>query len=160
MQPAFIMMISNEIAEVFENDTSGKAAIGSGYTYSGHAVGAAAAIACLKETERLQVNDNAAARGAQLFAGLASLQNKHSIIGDVRGGEGLMCAMELVSDRQTKAPIDKKTIATLHRATYEAGAMVRISGNNVILSPSLIITQAQIDTILAALGAGFDAVGG
>ena len=68
--PFGAVMISDEVAEVFETDTSGRAAIGSGYTYSGHPVGAAAAIACLKETERLQVKDNAAARGAQIFAGL------------------------------------------------------------------------------------------
>ena len=156
--PFGAVMISDQLAEVFEKDTSGKAAIGSGYTYSGHPVGAAAAIACLKETERLQVKDNAAARGDQLYSGLIALQDQHAIIGDVRGGEGLMCALELVSDRDTKAPIDKKTIAELHRVTYEAGVMIRVSGNNVILSPSLIVTEAHVQTILSALGSGFDAV--
>jgi len=156
--PFGAVMISDQLAEVFEKDTSGKAAIGSGYTYSGHPVGAAAAIACLKETERLQVKDNAAARGDQLYSGLIALQDQHAIIGDVRGGEGLMCALELVSDRDTKAPIDKKTIAELHRVIYEAGVMIRVSGNNVILSPSLIVTEAHVQTILSALGSGFDAV--
>ncbi len=56
---------------MFEGDKTGAAAIGHGYTYSGHPVGAAAALACLAETERLNVPENAAARGAQLFAGLA-----------------------------------------------------------------------------------------
>ena len=155
--PFGAVMVSGPVAEVFETDKTGKGAIGSGYTYSGHPVGAAAAIACLKETERLSVKDNAAARGAQLFAGLQKLQDKYALIGDVRGGHGLMCALELVSDRASKQPIDKATTATIHRATYEAGAMVRVSGPNIILSPPLILTTADVDTILRALDAGFTA---
>jgi hypothetical protein len=153
--PFGAVMVSDAVGEVFEKDTTGKGAIGSGYTYSGHPVGAAAAIACLKETERLQVKDNAAERGAQLIAGLQALKDKYDLIGDVRGGHGLMCAIELVSDRATKTPIDKKTIGAVHRATYQAGAMVRVSGNNVILSPPLVLTSADVDTILSALDYGF-----
>jgi hypothetical protein len=156
--PFGAVMISDAVAEVFESDTSGKGAIGSGYTYSGHPVGAAAAIATLRETERLNVKDNAAARGAQLFAGIESLMAKYPMIGNVRGGHGLMCALELVADRDSKAPIDKKTIATVHRATYEAGAMIRISGNNIILSPPLVLTEADVNSVLAALNEGFSAV--
>jgi adenosylmethionine-8-amino-7-oxononanoate aminotransferase len=156
--PFGAVMISDAVAEVFEGDTSGKGAIGSGYTYSGHPVGAAAAIACLKETERLQVKDNAAVRGAQLYEGLLALKDKHALIGDVRGGHGLMCAIELVADRASKAPIDKKTIGQVHRTTYENGAMVRVAGNNIILSPPLVLTQADVNTILTALDAGFAAV--
>ncbi|CUH64504.1 Taurine--pyruvate aminotransferase [Thalassovita gelatinovora] len=156
--PFGAVMVSDAVAEVFEKDSTGKAAIGSGYTYSGHPVGAAAAIACLKETERLQVKDNAAARGKQLYDGLLRLGEKYELIGDVRGGHGLMCALELVADRDTKAPIDKKSIGTLHNVTYEAGAMVRISGNNVILSPPLILSEAHVNTILNALDQGVAAV--
>lgn len=157
--PFGAVMISGAVAEVFEGDTTGKAAIGSGYTYSGHPVGAAAAIACLKETERLQVKDNAAARGAQLWEGLKALKEKHALVGDVRGGHGLMCAVELVSDRATKAPIDKKTIGAVHRVAYENGAMLRVSGPNIILSPPLVLTEAHVDTILTAMDAGLTAQG-
>jgi adenosylmethionine-8-amino-7-oxononanoate aminotransferase len=156
--PFGVVMLSEAVAEVFEMDTTGKGAIGSGYTYSGHPVGAAAAIACLKETNRLQVHLNAAARGDQLFAGLQALMARHEVIGDVRGGQGLMCALELVSDRAAKTPIDKKTIGRVHRATYEAGVMVRVSGNNIILSPPLVVTETDVARILSALDAGFIAV--
>ena len=157
--PFGAVMVSDAVADMFEGDTSGKGAIGSGYTYSGHPVGAAAAIACLRETERLQVKDNAAARGQQLFEGLLALKERYARIGDVRGGHGLMCALELVSDRTTKAPIDKATIGAVHRVTYESGAMVRVSGNNIILSPPLVLTEADVTTILTALNAGFAAAG-
>ena len=155
--PFGAVMICDGVADVFESDTSGKGAISSGYTYSGHPVGAAAAIACLKETERLNVKDNAAARGKQLFDGLQALKAKYDIIGDVRGGHGLMCALELVSDRTTKDPIGKKIIGQIHRTAYENGAMVRVSGNKIILSPPLIVEAAHIATILSALDHGFKA---
>ena len=156
--PFGVVMVADAVAEVFESDTTGKGAIGSGYTYSGHPVGAAAAIACLHETERLQVHLNASARGDQLFAGLQALMARHEVVGDVRGGHGLMCALELVSDRVSKAPIDKKTIGRVHRATYEAGVMIRVSGNNIILSPPLVVTEADVAKILSALEAGFSAL--
>ncbi len=157
--PFGAVMISEKVADVFEKDTTGKGAIGSGYTYSGHPVGAAAAIACLKETERLNVKDNAAARGDQLFAGLKALEERYGLIGDVRGGHGLMSALELVSDRASKTPIDKKTIGTVQRVAYENGTMVRVSGNNIILSPALILSEGDVKTILSSLEKGFVAVG-
>jgi 4-aminobutyrate aminotransferase-like enzyme len=111
----------------------------------------------MEETVRLKVNENAAARGAELFAGLQELATQHNLIGDVRGGHGLMCALELVSDRATKAPIDKKTIGTIQEVAYQNGAMVRVSGPNVIMSPPLVLTSDDVQTILSALKAGFSA---
>ncbi len=147
-------MISGAVAEVFESDTTGKASVDQGYTYSGHPVGAAAALAALSEIKRLRVWENAAARGEELFAGLQKLAEKYDVIGDVRGGEGLMCALELVSDRATKAPIAKHLPLQVQKAAYEDGVMVRVSGNNIILSPPLIITSDDVAKILSALDTG------
>ena len=155
--PFGAVMISDKVAEVFEKDETGRAAIGHGYTYSGHPVGAAAAIACLKETEKLDVASNAGARGAELYAGLQGLTEKHELIGDVRGGHGLMCALELVSDRDAKTPIDKATIGRIFEATYDAGVMVRVSGPNIIMSPPLILTADDVQQIVDALDAGLAA---
>ena len=156
--PFGAVMMSQAIADTFENDKTGVANIGHGYTYSGHPVGAAAAIACLAETIRLNVVTNAAARGAQLFEGAEALKEKHNIIGDVRGGHGLMTALELVSDRDTKAPVDKELPVRLQEAVYDNGVMVRVSGPNLILSPPLILTEADASQILTALDAGFAAL--
>lgn len=156
--PFGAVMIADSVVEVFEGDTEGKAAIGHGYTYSGHPVGAAAAIACVTDTLRLNVKENAAERGKQLYEGLQELFADFDVIGDVRGGHGLMCALELVSDRDTKTPIDKVTPAKLQKAAYENGAMVRVSGPNVILSPPLIVTSGDVNTILAALRSGFQSL--
>jgi adenosylmethionine-8-amino-7-oxononanoate aminotransferase len=149
--PFGAVMLNDKIADVFESDKTGGASIGSGYTYSGHPVGAAAAIACLNETLRLDVRVNAAARGTQMIEGLHKLADKHEMIGDVRGGHGLMSALELTSDRATKAAPDKATVGKVYKTAYENGVMIRISGPNVILSPPLIITEAEVSQIIEAL---------
>ena len=156
--PFGAVMIAEGVAQVFETDESGRAAIGHGYTYSGHPVGAAAALACLAETKRLNVIDNATARGAQLFDGLMRLKDKHDVIGDVRGGKGLMLAVELVGDRASKSAPPKAQPGQVQAVAYQQGAMVRVSGPNIILSPPLVLTAEDATVILSALDAGFAAL--
>ena len=145
--------MADEIA--FQGANTIAAMIGHGYTYSGHPVGAAAALACLKETKRLNVIENAAARGTQIFDGCKALMEKYDIIDDVRGGIGLMTALELVSDRASKKPIDATTAMKVQESAYQAGAMIRVSGPNIILSPPLILTEEDASIILSALDSGF-----
>ncbi len=155
--PFGAVMIGDHLTETFETDGTGAAAIGSGYTYSGHPVGAAAAIACLNETIRLNVAENAAVRGTQMMAGLEALKAKHELVGDVRGGEGLMSALELVGDRATKKPLDAARIKTVFDVIHAHGVMVRVSGPNLILSPPLVVTEQDVNDILSALDAGLAA---
>ena len=157
--PFGAVMISDKVAQVFESNKSAVGSIGHGYTYSGHPVGAAAALATLKETRRLNVADNAAARGEELLAGLKKLRDKHELVGDVRG-KGLMCALELVSDRAKKSGAAKDVIQKVQDATYDAGVLVRTSGANVIMSPPLIVTAENVQTMLTALDAGLTAARG
>lgn len=156
--PLGAVMINDRIANAFESDSSGKASIGHGYTYSGHPVGAAAALAALEETKRLNVAENAAKRGTQLFKGMSVLADKYEIIGDVRGGHGLMTALELVADRDSKAPANPALGLTMQKAAYKAGALIRVSGPNVILSPSLIISEDEINGVLGAVEEGLKAI--
>jgi adenosylmethionine-8-amino-7-oxononanoate aminotransferase len=149
-------MISETIADAFENNKDAFGSIGHGYTYSGHPVGAAAALATLAETQKLNVAENAAARGDELLAGCRGLQDKHEIVGDVRG-KGLMVCLELVADRESKEPINKDAIEMALATAYQEGVMIRISGNNIIISPSLVITADHVATIVAALDVGLTA---
>lgn len=151
--PLGATLIGERVAEVFEADRSSFGAIGHGYTYSGHPVGCAAGIAALAETRRLRLDENAAARGAELADALARLKQKYEVVGDVRS-KGLMAALELVSDRTTRTPVDKAVVAAVADGAYEADVMVRVSGNNVILSPPLIVTPADIAAIAEGLDAG------
>ena len=65
-----------------------------------------------------------------------------------------MAALEVVADRDTKAPADKAVLAAIQEGSYRAGAMVRVSGNVVILSPPLIISSEDVARIAAGLDAG------
>lgn len=157
--PFGAVMIADKVAEVFESDRTAAGSIGHGYTYSGHPVGAAAALATLKETSKQNVAANAKVRGDELIAGLEALKTRHELIGDVRG-KGLMCAIELVSDREKKSGAAKDVVQKVQDVTYDAGVMVRTSGANVILSPPLIVTANDVARILAALDAGLTAARG
>ncbi len=157
--PLGAALVSEGVAEVFEGDTSGVANIGHGYTYSAHPVGAAAAIACLAETRRLDVRKNAAARGSEFFEGLLAVKDRHELVGDVRGGHGLMSAVELVSDARSKTPVDAAVAASVQRKAYENGAMIRISGHNVLLSPPLTISSDDIQAVIAAIDRALEEVG-
>ena len=68
-----------------------------------------------------------------------------------------MTAIEMVSDRATKKPIDAGTAATVQEVAYQNGAMVRVSGPNLILSPALIVTEDDCNILLSAIDAGFAA---
>jgi len=99
------------------------------------------------------LNEKAAERGAELHAALAALKEKYEVIGDVRG-VGLMAGLEFVSDRDTKAPLDPKSMATIADVAYEAGVMIRVNGNLIILSPPLIVSSADVQKIAAGIEAG------
>jgi adenosylmethionine-8-amino-7-oxononanoate aminotransferase len=154
--PVGAALMSGKVAEVFEN-AGPDGGIYHGYTYSAHPVGAAAVIACLSETLRLDTKTNAAARGTQLFDGITALAEKFDIIGDIRGGHGLMTGIELVSDRASQTPMDNDTMKRIHQTIYEAGTMVRLGMHNILMSPPLVITEEEVNTVLGALDKGFAA---
>lgn len=156
--PVGAALFNEKVADVFENSDPAEGGIYHGYTYSAHPVGAAAVTACLAESLRLDLRANAAARGKQLFEGCQDLAAKHDIIGDVRGGQGLMTGFEMVSDKVKKTPIDPAIVKRIQKATYEAGAMVRMGAPNILMSPPLTISEGEVQTILDALDTGLSAV--
>ena len=151
--------IGRRVAEVFDADTTGGAAVSHGYTYSAHPVAAAAALATLDILEQQVVPGNAARVGAHLQARLKTFVERFSFVGDVRG-MGLMCGVEMVSDKAKRTPMTRNSdIPTrVAREAYRRGAMVRISGPNMILSPPLVITREQVDELVDILEASFAAV--
>ncbi len=151
--------ISTKVADVFRSGDASAAAISHGYTYSGHPVGAAAALAALDLIEREGVVANAAKQGGYLMERLTDLGRKSRLIGDLRG-IGLMAGLELVADKATKAPFGRgaKEVTMVAREAYARGAMVRTSGPNIILSPALTISRDEVDFLCDALEGAFMAV--
>jgi 4-aminobutyrate aminotransferase len=121
-------------------------------TFGGNPVGMAAALATHEVMVREDVPARAAARGAQLRAGLEQLQAHHAWIGEVRG-MGLMQALELVSDRTTKTP-DSARARRLVEAARAEGLLIGVGGmyGHVIrIGPSLLITEEETSEALARL---------
>ena len=150
--------IGRKVFDVFMNDTSGRAAIGHGYTYSGHPVAAAAAIETLKILSEENIVGNAKTVGAHFNQRLQEFY-KYDCVGDVRG-IGLMSALELVEDKVKKTTLAKTNnlLSRIARSAYEKGLTVRTSGANMILSPPLILTLSDADYIVDTLHSAFSDV--
>ena len=82
----------------------------------------------------------------------------HPLVGEVRA-VGLIAGIELVQDKATKQPFDAKAGVGnfFEERAYEAGILMRGRGEQLVLSPPLIITEAEIDDLLSRLGQALDA---
>lgn len=117
-----------------------------GGTYGGNAMGCAAAEATINVIQEEGLVQNAAERGQQLIDGLAEIQSRHPIIGDVRG-LGLMVGCEFTDpdSGQPRADVVKK-VAT---HALEEGHLILLTcgmyGNAIRWIPPLTVTKAQIN---------------
>ena len=130
-----------------------------GYTYAGNPLACAAGCAVLDEIAQNDLVANAAAMGDLLKARLTGLMDRFPFIGDVRG-LGLLLAFELVSDRDTMAPLPKELNAytRLVDLAYERGLIIYsrrtrggIEGDHFLVAPPLIVSEAQIGEIMDKL---------
>jgi adenosylmethionine-8-amino-7-oxononanoate aminotransferase len=126
-------------------------------TYGGHPVTCAAGLAVLRIIKRDGLVANAAEQGAYLSQCLRELAARHDVIGDVRG-KGLLVAVELVADRATGRPFAAELELTrrLHLAAQDRGLMIYpgaggdgVVGDQVIISPPLIVQREDVDEIVA-----------
>jgi alanine-glyoxylate transaminase/(R)-3-amino-2-methylpropionate-pyruvate transaminase len=121
-------------------------------TYGSNPVAAAAARSVLKVVDDEGLQANAQARGEQLGAGLQRLQERHSLIGDVRGC-GLILGFELVRDRSTRDPVIEEG-DRIHRRIRDAGViMVKGSAtrNTFRINPPMCITAEDCEMVLDVL---------
>jgi adenosylmethionine-8-amino-7-oxononanoate aminotransferase len=128
------------------------------FTYSGHPVGCAVALANLDIIEREGLAARARELGGLLLRSLATL-SAHRHVGDVRG-LGLMAAVELVADKASKAefPAAERAGPRVHEATQERGMFTRLRGDVYNLAPPLVTSEAQIERIVQILGESIEAV--
>jgi 4-aminobutyrate aminotransferase len=122
------------------------------FTTAGNALSCAAGLATVEAIEQDRLMENARAVGAYLNARLASLQDRHPLIGDVRG-LGLIQGVELVKDRKTKEPATTEAAKVVFRAC-ELGLVVFYAGmfSNVLeLTPPLVLSRAEVDEGVAIL---------
>ncbi|MFG6082907.1 aminotransferase class III-fold pyridoxal phosphate-dependent enzyme [Paracoccus litorisediminis] len=127
-----------------------------GYTATGHPLACAAALAALDIVIREDLPGNAARQGTRLIEKLKPLADSSSIVGEVRG-KGLMIGLDLVADKVSRASLDPSNGIAERVAAYarDEGAIVRPAGSTIILSPPLVINEAECDILASALTAAF-----
>nr|CAA6817977.1 MAG: Taurine--pyruvate aminotransferase (EC [uncultured Thiotrichaceae bacterium] len=133
-------------------------------TFGGCTAGPVAAMANMDIIEQEGLLENTTVQGEYLKERLHGLMDKYEIIGDVRG-KGLFTGFELVKDRETKEPVDESVAAAIAGHCMKNGVIIGRTNrslpglnNTICLSPSLIVTREQIDTIVDALDAALAAL--
>ena len=132
-------------------------------TFGGSTAGPAAALEVLKIIKREKLIENINVVGDYLKNKLLELQDKHEMIGEVRG-KGLFCGIELVKDRATKEPIDEKVAIAVAGHCFQNKVMIGRTNrsfetnNNVLLfSPAFICSKNDIDLIIESVDNALEA---
>jgi putrescine---pyruvate transaminase len=128
------------------------------YTYSGHPTCCAVALKNLEIMERERLWENAARMGTRLHQTLGQAFADHPHAGDIRGGKGLLAAVELVADRATKAnfPAEQKVGPRVQAEMMKRGLISRVRaqtpggpGDTIFFAPPLVVTTAEVDRIVS-----------
>ncbi|MDP6804611.1 MAG: aminotransferase class III-fold pyridoxal phosphate-dependent enzyme [Rhodospirillales bacterium] len=146
--PLGATVVTDAIAGFMDENT-----LWSGSTYSGHALACAAGIAAIGVYRDEGLIENSARLGEVLLGELEALKEKHECVGDVRG-KGLFSGIELVCDRETRAPLlAERTeaffaasggLGLIKKALAEAGVYVYLRPNMLGIAPALCITEDQL----------------
>lgn len=149
-QPLAAVMISDDVYKVVAENSGKIGTFGHGYTASGHPVATAVALENLAIIEERDLIGNAARMGEIMQQRLGELRS-HELVGEVRGA-GLIAGVELVADKETKAFFEQrgKVGAYVFARAHQHGLIVRNILDTLAFCPPLIITEAEIDAMVAA----------
>ncbi|SFP19712.1 aspartate aminotransferase family protein [Tranquillimonas alkanivorans] len=143
-------IVSDKVWKVLEQGTDENGPIGHGWTYSAHPIGAAAGVANLKLIDELKLVENAGEVGAHLNRAMAEAVGGHANVGEVRG-EGMLCAVELVADKETRQFFDasEKVGAKVSAALLEEGVIGRAmpQGDIIGFAPPFCLTTDEAEEI-------------
>jgi len=144
-------IVSDKMWKVLEHGTDENGPIGHGWTYSAHPIGAAAGVANLKLIDDLKLVENAGTVGKYLNDTMRAALADHPNVGDVRG-EGMLCAIEMVSDRDTRTFFDpsQKVGPSIAAKLLDQGIIARAMPQGDILgyAPPFCLTHAQADEVV------------
>jgi adenosylmethionine-8-amino-7-oxononanoate aminotransferase len=154
-------------SQVYDAIAQGSGAIKHGQTYNAHPVGCAAALAVQKIVRDEQVLDYVSQAGARLMSLLAERFGDHPNVGDIRG-RGLLQAIELVADRESKVPFDPALALHQHAKAdaFERGLLIYPGGgtidgrqgDHILLAPPYNVTDQELDLIVDLLAETLTAV--
>jgi L-2,4-diaminobutyrate transaminase len=145
------VIVGERVWDVIDKASQEFGAMGHGWTYSGHPICAAAALANLDILEREAIADNAAESGAYLLGRLHAAFDDHPLVGEVRGA-GMLAALEFMADKAERRPFDAalKVGPRVSAAALRRGLIARAMPHGDILgfAPPLIATRADVDEMV------------
>jgi 4-aminobutyrate--pyruvate transaminase len=150
--PMSAVMIDERVYDALKRNSDKIGVFAHGYTYSGHPVAAAVALETLKIYEERKIVEHVQRISPRMQQGLRKFAS-HPLVGEVRG-VGLVAAIELVKDKRTKEAFDPKKMvgSYLAKRAEHHGLIVRAMADNIAFTPPLVITEAEIDEMLARFG--------
>ena len=156
--PLGVTMISDDIYDVISKPQCDGGLLSHGFTYSGHPTVCAAALKNIEILENEKICEHVKNVGPYFFSQAQKLMDL-SIVGDVRGSN-LMVGIELVEDKATKKsfPLEEAVTHRVFKECLNLGVIVRPVGNVIVLSPPLIFTKEQTDTLFKALRTSIETI--
>lgn len=161
--PLGAIIVKDEIVEVLR---AGSGRFVHGHTYGGNPLSTAIGLEVVAYLLEENLVENSRQQGAYLLEKLKELQQRFSIIGDVRG-RGLMIGVELVADRESKTPYparariaERFTQCALRHGVVVypgQGCADGVNGDQFLVGPPLTITQSECDELVAGLADAFAA---
>ncbi|MFT4262697.1 MAG: aspartate aminotransferase family protein [Nocardioides sp.] len=147
------VIISERISEFFDERV-----FPGGLTYSGHPLAMASIVAALDAMETEGIVANAKRIGAEVIApALEKMASTYDVVGEVRGS-GVFHAIELVSDRSARAPLDAATMAGIKSKLLERNLLPFVQENRIHVVPPCVVTDEEahqglaiIDDVLSTL---------
>jgi 4-aminobutyrate--pyruvate transaminase len=156
--PISALLIGEKVYDAVAPQTDAIGTFGHGFTYSGHPVPAAVAIETLKIYEEMDLVAHVRQRSKPFLERLHGF-SAHPLVGETMG-VGLVGAVELVADRETRKPFeaaDKVGLRVAAKAQAH-GLIVRAMGDRVAFSPPLIISEAEIGVMFDRFSAALDEI--
>ena len=155
-QPISALMINEKIYRATVRESEKIGTFGHGFTYGGHPVAAAVALETLKIYQDRDILGHVRRLAPRFQAGVRRL-GEHPLVGEARG-IGLVAGLELVKDKTTRenfAAADGVAQHVAQRALVH-GVITRGLGDVVNLCPPLIISESEIDELMARIGRALD----
>lgn len=154
-------IVSDKMWKVLEQGTDENGPIGHGWTYSAHPIGAAAGVANLKLIDELSLVQAAGENGAYLNKVMNEALGDHAHVGEIRG-EGMLCAVEFVKDRDSRTFYDAsdKIGPTIAAELLKHNVIARAMPQGDILgfAPPFCLTRAEADEIAGKTAQAVQAV--
>jgi len=135
-------------------------ALPSGHTFSGHPLAAAAGLAAIRAYRDERLFERARTVEGWLRSRFEALSRRHAIVGEARG-IGAFFGLELVADRETRAPLVEwqgaRTLQPLFNDLLSRGLYFYGRYNAIVVAPPLNVAEAELDEAFEILDAGFAA---